>query len=98
MEIMNLAYIVDQETEYCVFINFSGHVQGLEVEIRESKSNWSTKVAEMDFYAFWNEKYKDIPYDDLKAKKLVLESILENHDIPYDMCVRIAETTYKHTF
>lgn len=98
MEIMNLAFLVHQETEYCVFIDWSGHVDQLSISIRESVANYQTKVCELEFYTYWKLNQKNIPYDDLKAKKLVLESILDTHDIPYDMCERITETSYRYAF
>lgn len=100
MEIMNLAFLVDQETPYCVFIDWSGHVENLEISIRESKDRYTVKVAEMEFYTWWSKrnKNKGVGYDALKAKKEVLESILEHHEIPYDMCEEIVEQSIRHSF
>ena len=33
-EIMQLAYLVQRHTNYCVFVRYSGHVDALELEIR----------------------------------------------------------------
>ena len=98
MEIMNLAFLVHQETEYCVFIDWSGHVNQLSISIRESIENYETHVADMKFYTWWQSNHKGVPYDELKAKEEVLKSILDTHHIPYDMCVKIAETTCSYSF
>lgn len=49
-EIMNLAFLINQRTEMCVFIRFSGHVGGLDIDISESKNNYTRSICESDRY------------------------------------------------
>ena len=93
LEIMNLAYLVQSETEYGVFIHFSGHVDNLAIKITESKDNWQDKVATSEFYT---ARATDSRLNDIIA---TLKAFLEDSDgnIPYDhlRAVERIEIDYK---
>lgn len=43
-EISTLVYMVNTYTQYCAFINFSGHVDRIEVSIRKSREEYKTEL------------------------------------------------------
>jgi len=86
-ELLHLAYLVHAKTKYCVFLEFYGHVDSLEISIRESKQNWETKVLETKFYTAYKEHTKQAdPLAYLKAKRDVLIEIIKTEDVPYELC------------
>jgi hypothetical protein len=48
-EIMTLAYMVNEVTEYCTFVRFSGHVNRVAVTIAKGKKDYSNHIIESDF-------------------------------------------------
>jgi hypothetical protein len=88
IEIMQLGYLVQRYTKYCVFIDFSGHIDKLEINIRESKENWRTKVLDTEFYTEYEKLYKHEkdPFAFLKAKRNILARIIREEEIPYEDC------------
>ena len=78
LEIMFLAYAVHEQTEYCVFINFSGHVDSLEIQICPSKDEYQTKIASTHFYT---KKYHNEDNGWLKSKRDHLLQILKDGEI-----------------
>jgi len=87
IQIMQLSYLVQAKTKYCVFINFAGHVDTLQVDIRESKKHWEKEVLKTEFHTVY-KNYQ--PHEDAlafyKAKRDILVRILEDGDIPYEDC------------
>lgn len=86
IKIMHLAYLVHVKTSYCVFIDFSGHIDTLQLSIRESTERWQNRVLDTEFYA----SYKALRDDevgaglaDLQSKVAVLERILTEQEVPY---------------
>lgn len=65
-ELIGLAMKVHAETEYCVFINFSGHVDSISISVRKSKKNYSDTVVEGEFYfqgslsTYAEERYRNM--------------------------------------
>lgn len=87
LEIFALAYLVQVNTEYCVFINYAGHVDSFEVDIRESKERWQNEVYKTEFRTLHLarlETNKDNPLNWLIAKRDLLKEILETKSIPYE--------------
>lgn len=85
--IMHLAYLVHSRTNYCVFINFSGHVNNLEVSIRKSRAEWQTKVLKTEFYTEYIRLSRSgDPLALLNAKIAILKRILDEGNIPYEEC------------
>jgi hypothetical protein len=48
-EIMTLAYMVNETTEYCTFLRFSGHVNNVEITIAKSRKDYLDKIVTSDF-------------------------------------------------
>jgi len=86
-EIIQLAYLVNEHTEFCTFIRFSGHVDSIDIEIRASKENWQSEILRTEFYTEV-DKYRTVkdPLAFLKAKRDILAHILKDEDIPYEEC------------
>lgn len=86
-DILQLAFLVQEHTDYCVFIRYSGHVNSLDVEICESKKNYAVKLLESEFYTngVLLQKAGD-PHPFLNAKKEILQRILNERSIPYELC------------
>lgn len=99
MEIMCLAFRFHQESGYCVFIDFSGHVDQLSISIRESQSNYQTNVADSSFYTvpFRHEESQD-PNSWLKYKRNVLLVILEQGEIDTSMCEEVVTQIINYEF
>lgn len=105
MKLMNLAYLVQCSTEYCVFINYSGHVDSLDISIRESRKNYSNELAKTHIYGWeqYYEYYKEYQtkkekYAALKAKIDLFKKILTDYEIDYSMCERETEVNYRYSF
>lgn len=88
IKMLHLAYLVQAETDYCVFIRYSGHVNNLEIEIAESKERWQNKVLQTDVYDAYSILVKDHPSwkASMLAKVAILERILRENEIPYEDC------------
>lgn len=85
LKIMHLAYLVHVETDYCVFIDFSGHVDSLQISIRESVAAWEVDVLETEFdTAFQDTCESGEHHVYLKAKIQILEQILAGQEIAYE--------------
>ena len=88
IEIMQLGYLVQRYTDYCVFVTFSGHVDQLEINIRKSKENWQTEVLKTEFYTEYEKlaRYDKNPLAFLEAKRNILAQIIKENNIPYEEC------------
>lgn len=101
IEIMALAYAFQQLTDHCVFIDWSGHVDSLTVEVRESKERYQSPLAETAFYTHgrWEQYRKDEdPNFWLKVKRDVLKEALDSRDVPYQEMEQVADTVYRYAF
>jgi hypothetical protein len=99
IEIMHLAYLVQRHTNYCVFIEFHGHVEQLEVRIRASKEDWQTKVLDTQFHTEFKKwmAQKD-PLAFYKAKRDILKRILDEGEVPYELCDVERYTVEEYSF
>jgi len=87
IKVLHLAYLVHEKTDYCVFIRFSGHVDRLEIDIRESQVNWETQVLRSEFstkYMALRDARVGEKRAELQARIEVLEQILADNEISYD--------------
>ena len=105
MQIFALGYLVQEHTDYCVFMNFSGHVDSFEIDIRESKERYNNEVCRASFktkfdsyFDYKNENSEGNRLAWLKAKRDVLKEILETGDIPYSEMEEYIEKEYKYNF
>lgn len=90
-ELMRLAFMVHQKTDFCVFINFAGHVQLVDINIRKSTDNWDAKVADCKFYI-------NTDCEDIKSKIAIMDYILKHNEIPAEMCDKIRSKEYIYLF
>lgn len=96
LELMALAYAVDRQTPYAVFIEYSGHVEGMDVKIVKSKDNWQSEIASTEFYV--TGKYQPDGTGWLKAKRDHLKSILETHEVDVSAMDEVVERVVTHAF
>lgn len=82
-EVMFLSYWVNTTTEYCVFADFSGHVDSFSIEIAKSKNDYLNKIASTAFYTKYagEQTWKITSPDLLRAKIDHLKHILETEEI-----------------
>lgn len=82
-EIMLLSYWVNSATEYCVFAEFSGHVDSFSVKIAPTKERYNEEVASTDFYTrhAGDQPHKIVEVDWLKGKRDHLKSLLDGCEI-----------------
>lgn len=45
LEAMRLALVINEETPYCVFVNYSGHVACVDIDLSSSKVDYADKLA-----------------------------------------------------
>lgn len=95
IEIMALAYLVQVHTDYAVFINYSGHVDSLEISIRESAANYIKKITSTEFYV---EKYRDDAFGWLKSKRDHLLSIIKTGEVDTSEINEVLETIVHYEF
>lgn len=101
LEVFTLAYLIQRNTDYCVWIRYSGHVDSCEIEIAESKKKWQNKVCETNFYNEFKKMWdadKDNPLLYLTSRRNVLKQILEDNDIPYSEMEEHVECVRQHYF
>jgi len=85
LRIMRLAYLVHENTSYCAFIRYSGHVDELQVEIRRSKDIWQEKLFQVELVDHYTErKNEGSRYPQLDATVALLENILRDGRIDFD--------------
>jgi len=101
LEIFTLGYLIQDQTDYCVFMDFSGHVDSFSIDIRKSKKNYQIKVCETELQDRFLELYykdKNDHLNYLKSRRDVLKSILENHEIPYEEMTEHIEQIRSYSF
>ena len=87
IEIMQLAYLIQANGKFCAFINFSGHIDQLEVSIRESRENWQNELLKTEFYTEYKKLHTEgNPLAYLEAKRNILAQIINENSIPYEEC------------
>lgn len=96
LEIMALAYAVDRRTDYAVFIDYSGHVEHLDVRIVRSKADWRDELATTEFNV--NGKYQLDGLGWLKVKRDQMKAILDEGEVDTSDMEAIATTTYEYAF
>ncbi|MDP4158215.1 MAG: hypothetical protein Q8911_00425 [Bacillota bacterium] len=72
-EVMALAYLVNENTEYCAFLSFMGHVNLLKVQIAKSDTDYNEIICTIETY---------LDGEETEGKLLVLKSTLENYLMP----------------
>jgi hypothetical protein len=83
-ELIGLAMKVQETTEYCVFIQFSGHVNNLEIDISKSKKNYKDRVIESEFRTdgpYVTKEHFERRYKEIKG---FLVNILKKGKIDYE--------------
>lgn len=86
LRMMQLAYLVQTHTDFCVFIRFSGHVNTLDIEIAKSKEDWKTILFEAETMRLYQEQRKNSApkLAHLQTKIQLLEQILSDGEIPFE--------------
>lgn len=86
-EIFVLALLINERTDYCVFINYAGHVDSIGIRMSESKKNYNEEIFETEIKTNFLKR-RDENSDDLlnflKSQRDVMKRILEENDLPYD--------------
>ena len=78
--ISKMAVKVNNETPYCVFLSFSGHVDDICIQVASSKTNFHDKILNMEFYTVIGEpkhSNKRVSIDDLKHSYRLLSGLLQ---------------------
>lgn len=77
-EITTLIVRVNLETKYCVFVEYFGHLNKIEVRICEGEDAYNHKLASTHFYLNYKDKdmLKNASIEFLRAKRDYLKSIL----------------------
>lgn len=82
-ELISLSMKVQEETTYCVFIHFSGHVDKIKIDVCKSKNDYLDIVITGEFYT--HERYDEGHFDKRYLEvKSVLVSILENGEVDFN--------------
>jgi len=83
LEIWMLGFAVDRFTPYCVFCDYSGHVESLRIEIRESKENYTKEIVGTEMNINGKYIYGVEPTDYYEKKRDILKKILQDHEVDY---------------
>ncbi|WP_040981025.1 hypothetical protein [Oceanobacillus jeddahense] len=75
-EITLLAMKLQNETDYAVFVNLSGHVDKMEISICRSKKNYSNEIANCEFYV-----NKDYSFKRMQEVKEILLAFIEEKKV-----------------
>jgi len=101
IKILCLGYLVHVRTSYCVFLDFSGHIDRASVSIRESVEFWQREVLETDFATAYKDSLREVgggDLADLRSKVEVLERILNDREIPCDELEYVEEYVRSYLF
>lgn len=97
-EIAFLAAKINNETDLCVFFDYSGHVNHIRLKVCVSKKRYNEELVASEFgvvipkdeepedYMFG--RYNWTQLKEMKQKKAFLAYILERQEIPYDSAIR----------
>ena len=100
-EIFALALLVNEETEYCVFVDYSGHVDTMGIRFAESKDNYNKGVFETDIRTGYKKRYKENKNDELaylKSQRDILRQVLDRGEIPYESLTEHVEQNITYSF
>jgi len=78
--ISKMAVKVNNETPYCVFLTFSGHVDDIVIRVARSKGDFRHKIAAREFYTVIGEpesSHKRVSIEDLKHAYRLLSAFLD---------------------
>lgn len=92
-EIAYLSYLVNAETNYCVFFEYSGHVDLVRVQICQSKDRYNEEIASSDHYRSDGDKI-----DWLASKIAHLKHILETGNVDYGRMNRTVSQVLQYEF
>lgn len=99
-EMFVLALLINEETDYCVFVSYSGHVDSIDFTLAESKQMYNSKIFETERRTNFRKRYEENKEDELaylKAQRDVLKQILENNELPYEELERHIEEVVTYT-
>lgn len=97
LEIMMLGFAIDRHTPYCVFVDYSGHVENLRVEIRKSKEQYTVDVVLTEMYIEGEYATGD-PLAYYKKKRDILKGILEAGEVDTSAFEEIRSTVIDYAF
>lgn len=58
--ILDICDRIEKETNYCVFISYSGHVKRIEIEIAESIEHFNKDIERIGFYTDKNNSDEEL--------------------------------------
>lgn len=76
-ELTKLAVRVNDETDYCVFVRLSGHVDWFGVEVKRSKQAFNEELATFEFRK-WGEK---CVFDEFESCRQILNRALAREKV-----------------
>lgn len=94
-EVILLAMQVEEKTGHAVFVRYSGHVDHLEIDIRESKENYHKEIASSGFYTKGDDERT---IEKLKSVKRNLIGFLEDGEVDQDKLEYWIQEVYHYTF
>lgn len=100
VEILTLSFAVHCKTKYCVFIDFSGHVDSLEIHITPSQTDYNTRLLETECYTAYKkiDIEKKLPLEShipwLEAKRDILLRVLEEESVNVEGVKKISREVY----
>jgi lipopolysaccharide biosynthesis glycosyltransferase len=88
-ELMMLATLINEKTEYCTMVDFSGHVNSVRFRVRKSKENYKEQIFNSDFYVdrLTEERYQQIKdkfIEILKTKEIDLSDLDKREVVSYE--------------
>ena len=98
LEIMMLGFAVDRHTPYCVFVDYSGHVESLSIEIRESAKNYTKEISTSEMYIEGKFIYDGDPLAHYKRKRDILKQILEDGKVDLSAFEEVRRTVIDYAF
>lgn len=102
IECMALGYAVNRYTEYCTFVDFSGHVDSISIRICPNKNRFNDEIATSEFNIkgkYQNESgFLMEPNKWLQMKRDMLREILETKSVPTEHMEYEVEHIRRHYF
>ena len=99
-EIFAMGVLVNQQTEYCVFMDFSGHVEDFNIRFAKSKEMYHEEVFQEEINLKFLEYYEKDNEDKcawFKTMRDILKQVLEDHELPYEHLTQHIEQTITYS-
>lgn len=97
-----LSMLININTDYCVFFDYSGHIYSVSISLAESKSNYNQKVAGSELRTRYpckeHSEWQYSTIERLEAWRDTMKAILDGHEIESLVLAEVREMVVSYEF